>query len=331
MPEPRQGPLLDRRLWHRTAIQSFAFDERRARMYALQVMEGGIQLPDEEGPLSHGERLRRGDLCMNALSMTGEPLGHMYLRGFGHGGTMGVETRHPGRPALWTEWDASSSTGNGRGLARFRFRPGAVLEHHDGALDTFRPRPGSTKNQVALDPYARRLLLRYRRSGAYRFALYDLDRFRAGNFQALTDFVQPMPDGHLYHQGMAVYGNYAYQLTCSENGPSAEPLLTCVHLGTGRTVQRVRPAPASGAACSSRRDWPCSSIRAPGCAWASPAARRAYGSSPSTPPISGAARRCSGSASRAAEPPRVSTSRWPDTVVSCGEGPHGHGCTGFRP
>lgn len=246
MPEPRQGPLLDRRLWHRTAIQSFAFDERRARMYALQVMEGGIQLPDEEGPLSHGERLRRGDLCMNALSMTGEPLGHMYLRGFGHGGTMGVETRHPGRPALWTEWDASSSTGNGRGLARFRFRPGAVLEHHDGALDTFRPRPGSTKNQVALDPYARRLLLRYRRSGAYRFALYDLDRFRAGNFQALTDFVQPMPDGHLYHQGMAVYGNYAYQLTCSENGPSAEPLLTCVHLGTGRTVQRVRPAPASG-------------------------------------------------------------------------------------
>lgn len=246
MPEPRRSPLLDRRLRHGTAIQSFAFDERRARMYALQVMEGGIQLPGESGPLSHSERLWRGDLCMNALSMSGEPLGHMYLKGFGHGGTMGVEPRRHGRPALWTEWDANPSSGYGRGLARFRFRPGAVLEHQDSALETFRPRPGSTKNQVALDPYARRLLLRYRSAGGYRFALYDLARFRAGNFQALTDFVQPMPDGHLYHQGMAVYGTYAYQLTCSARGPSAEPLLTCVHLGTGRIVQRVRPEPVAG-------------------------------------------------------------------------------------
>ncbi|GAA2612857.1 hypothetical protein GCM10009863_28220 [Streptomyces axinellae] len=245
MPEPRRSPLLDRRLRHGTAIQSFAFDERRARMYALQVMEGGIQLPGEPGPLSHSERQWRGDLCMNALSMSGEPLGHMYLKGFGHGGTLGVEPRRHGRPALWTEGDANPSSGYGRGLARFRFRPGMVLEHHDRELETFRPRPGSTKNQVALDPYARRLLLRYRHAGAYRFALYDLARFRAGSFQALTDFVQPMPEGHLYHQGMAVYGTYAYQLTCSERGPSAEPLLTCVHLGTGRIVQRVRPEPAA--------------------------------------------------------------------------------------
>ncbi|MFD8766541.1 hypothetical protein [Streptomyces mirabilis] len=34
-------------LHHSTVLQSFAFDERRGHMYALQVMQGGVRLPGE--------------------------------------------------------------------------------------------------------------------------------------------------------------------------------------------------------------------------------------------------------------------------------------------
>lgn len=248
MSAPRLGLLSDQRLRHRTVMQSFAFDERAKRVYALQVVQGGERLPGESRAYSHQERVSRGDLCLNALSIQGDPLGHMYLRGFGHGGTVAAEERPGGGVTLWTEWDAHPTSGYGRGLARFRFSDGAVLDRDDSALTTHRPLPGSTKNQFALDTHGRRLLVRYRSEGAYRYALYDLDSFLDGRYQPLTDFEQPNPQEHDYFQGMALYGNYAYQLTSSDYGPSGADavLLTCVHLGTRRIVQQVRPAKAAG-------------------------------------------------------------------------------------
>ncbi|MBA0050840.1 teichoic acid biosynthesis protein C [Streptomyces sp. AJS327] len=244
----RRGLLTDQRLRHRTVLQSFAFDERARRVYALQVVQSGVRLPGEQRGYSHRERLVRGDLCLNALSIQGDPVGRMYLRGFGHGGAIGAQETPGEGLTLWTEWDAHPTSGYGTALARFRFRDGAVLERSDPGLHTYRALPGTTKNQLALDAYGRRLLLRYRRDGQYRFALYDLDRFLARDFHALTDFPQPNPQRHDYFQGMALYGNYAYQLTSSAYGPSGPDatLLTCVHLGSRRIVQQVCPARAAG-------------------------------------------------------------------------------------
>lgn len=199
------------RLRHSTVLQSFAVDERHGHLYALQVVAGGVRLPGEKAALSHTERARRGDLCLNRLTLGGADAGHMYLKGFGHGGSIGLE-ESAGAVTVWTEWDAHPSSGYGRGVCRFRFASGQVLDRGSHALGTYRPVPGSTSNFPALDVTHRQLLLRYKREGIPRFAVYGLNEFRNGWFAPLADFAQPGAGLGLPFQGMALYGDYVYQI-----------------------------------------------------------------------------------------------------------------------
>ncbi|MFD9142067.1 hypothetical protein ACFVY7_14915 [[Kitasatospora] papulosa] len=84
-----------------TGPQSIAFDEH-GRLYALQVMQGGVRLPDEERTMSGKARRLAGDMCVTAYNRAGSAARHMYLRGFGHGISMGVEPSGDG-PLLWVE------------------------------------------------------------------------------------------------------------------------------------------------------------------------------------------------------------------------------------
>ncbi|WP_406221896.1 teichoic acid biosynthesis protein C [Streptomyces decoyicus] len=243
-------PFLAGRLRHTTVLQSFAVAERQGHLYALQVVAGGVRLTGEETALPHTERVRNGDLCLNRLTLDGSSAGHMYLKGFGHGGSIGLEESANGA-TLWTEWDANPSSGYGRGVCRFRFTDGQVLERGSGELDTCHPVMGSTSNFPALDVTHRQLLLRYKRDGIPRFALYDLDRFRARWHLPLADFAQPGADLGLPFQGMALYGNYAYQLLGSAYGTGnpassgGNTRLYRIDLRTGRVVwqQLERTAP----------------------------------------------------------------------------------------
>ncbi|MFF1736212.1 teichoic acid biosynthesis protein C [Streptomyces sp. NPDC058247] len=240
--------ILGGRLHHTTVLQSFAFDERRGHIYALQVMQGGIRLAGEPRSYSHADRAARGDLCLNRLTMAGELTGHMYLKGFGHGGAIGVDDTTGGSAMLWTEWDAGRS-GLGRGICRFRFAERRVLDRGSRAVIPYRPVPGSTNNYAAVDPVRRRLLLRYRVAGVPRFALHDLDRFAARDFRPLADFPQPGAHVSLPFQGMALYGDHAYQLLgrgYGQGSPSARSsaLLYRIDLATGQVAQRVREVTA---------------------------------------------------------------------------------------
>ncbi|GAB7034449.1 teichoic acid biosynthesis protein C [Streptomyces sp. NPDC021749] len=238
------------RLRHTTVLQSFAFDEFRGHVYALQVVAGGVRLPGERAAVPHAVRVRRGDLCLNRLAPDGSPAGHMYLTGFGHGGSIGLEETVDG-VALWTEWDANPASGYGRGLCRFRFADGQVLSRTSPDLRTYRPLSGSTSNSPAVDPVYRRLLLRYKRRGIPRFALHDLDWFRAGVFRPLITFAQPGARLGLPFQGMALHGSSAYQLLGSAYGTGNPPAsggnarLYRIDLRTGRVVwqQIDRTAP----------------------------------------------------------------------------------------
>ncbi|MEV0277171.1 teichoic acid biosynthesis protein C [Streptomyces sp. NPDC050610] len=233
------------KLHHSTVLQSFGFDERRGHLYALQVMQGGVRLRGEPRAYSHAERQRRGDLCLNRLSARGRRLGKMYLTGFGHGGTIGVD---PGAGAaqLWTEWDAHPGSGYGRGIARIGYAEGSVLHTDRAAPATFRPKPGTTGNYPAIDLTTRRLLLRYLRKGKPRYALYDLDDFAARRFDPLADFAQPGTELRLPYQGMAVRGAYAYQLLGSAYGPKnprpsgGNTRLFCIDMRSGEVVQEER-------------------------------------------------------------------------------------------
>ncbi|MEU6393673.1 teichoic acid biosynthesis protein C [Streptomyces sp. NPDC046939] len=210
------------RLRHGTVMQSFAFDEAHHCLYALQVMQGGVRLPGEKRTYTHDERARNGDLCLNRLNYRGVLTGSMFLKGFGHGGAMGVE-RHGKGTRLWTEWDAHPASGYGRGVCAFQFVDGRVLTRHSGRLATYHPVPGSTSNSVTIDGGRRRLLLRYKTQGGPRFAVYDLARFVAREFRPLADF--PQPDAHLGlpFQGMALTGNTLYHLMGSGYGPHNPP------------------------------------------------------------------------------------------------------------
>ncbi|WP_336048712.1 phage baseplate protein [Streptomyces sp. CA2R101] len=243
-------PFLAGRLRHATVLQSFAIDERKGHLYALQVVAGGVRLPGEVRAPSHAQRVGNGDLCLNRLTLDGSPAGHMYLKGFGHGGSIGLEDAADG-VTLWTEWDANPASGYGRGVCRFRFTDGQVLARDSGGLGTCHPVPGSTSNAPAVDVTHRQLLLRYKRDGIPRFALYDLDRFRAGWFLPLADFAQPGAGLALPFQGMAVHGAYAYQLLGSAYGTGnpassgGNTRLYRIDLRSGRVVwqQRERTAP----------------------------------------------------------------------------------------
>ncbi|MFC9621230.1 teichoic acid biosynthesis protein C [Streptomyces sp. NPDC056930] len=240
------------RLRHSTVLQSFAFDERHGHMYALQVMGGGVRLPGEPRAYTHAERAARGDMCLNRLTMGGALTGDMYLLGFGHGSALGVEDTARRAGALWTEWDAQPASGYGRGICRFTFTAGRVLTRAGHRIATHRPLPGSTNNQVTLDPAHDRLLLRYKVGGVPRYGVYGLKQFAAGDFRPVTGFAQPGAELGLPFQGMALYGPYAYQVLghgySADNpaGSAGDVRLFRIDVRTGRVVQRVLDHTARG-------------------------------------------------------------------------------------
>ncbi|GGT00207.1 hypothetical protein ACFFV7_31650 [Nonomuraea spiralis] len=238
------------RLLHSTVLQSFAFDERNGHLYALQLMQGGVRLDAERGARTHAQRARRGDLCLNRLTLDGVLTGTMYLLGFGHGGALGVQRTTGGDTVVWTEWDASPASGYGRGICRFPFVDGAVLTSATRGLTVYRPLPGSTSNAPTVDPGTGRLLLRYKLAGTPRFRLLDTGRLAAGDLRPLADLPQPGAGLGLPFQGMALRGDHAYQLLGSAYGP-ANPRssrgnirLYRLHLPSGKVEQHFLDATA---------------------------------------------------------------------------------------
>jgi receptor-binding protein len=240
----------DKKLHHTTVMQSFAFDERRRGIYALQVISGGVRLPGEPRAYTHAERTFAGDMCLNRLSWDGAVLGRMYLKGFGHGTAMAVEEVAGGGVRLWTECDVNPESGFGRAIGRFPYAEGTVLHSSDPRVTTYYALPGTTNNAAAIDFRARRLLLRYGLDGSRRYALYDLDAFAAGRFDPLIDFAQPGADLGLPYQGMTLHDGYAYQMLGSTYDPDS-PLpgtgdirLYSMDLRTGEVVQEL-PSPTA--------------------------------------------------------------------------------------
>ncbi|RVX45729.1 hypothetical protein EDD27_8543 [Nonomuraea polychroma] len=224
------SPLIWKKaLYDETVLQSFAFDNVNGHIYAVQLKNGAGSAA-------------AGDLCLTKLSLTGTVLGHMYLRGFGHGVQIGVEPA--GTSAyLWTETDAvRDSTGNawGRRLARFKFVNGRTLTPSSSGLTKYAPISGATSTTCAIDPSTNRLIMRYRNSGAPRYAVYSLAELKAGAPRKLHDVAQPSGLG--VFQGYTAYGNYLYLLDgtaySGSNPAPGNAHLTCVDLRTGAKVQR---------------------------------------------------------------------------------------------
>ncbi|KOG36428.1 phage baseplate protein [Streptomyces resistomycificus] len=213
-----------------TVLQSFAFDEVHRHLYVLQVRRGGVDA---------------GNLCLNKLDYDGDSLGHMYLHGFGHGVSMGVQHAADGTVWIWTE--ADSRGGYGQGVTRFRFADGAVRTRDDVRIR--KPIPGSINNQPSVCTASGRIAVRYRTDGRPRYRVWDLDAFTARDYaDPVADIPQSgaHPDPAIPFQGYALHGDHLYQLAGTAYGasnPRAERgniYLSCLDIRTGELVQRRR-------------------------------------------------------------------------------------------
>ncbi|WP_439946382.1 phage baseplate protein [Streptomyces sp. BBFR109] len=209
-----------------TIIQSFGYDNANRHIYLVQVTQGGLKLAGESAPVSSANRNLHGDLTVTKWDMSGNVLGYMYLRGFGHGMSIGVEPVG-GSAYLWTEVDAvalSDGTSRGRRLARFPFVNGRVLDSTSADLTTYTPVPGSTVNTASVDPVYGRLVVRFQDTdGIKKYQVHDLDLARLGIWsEPLAAIDEPditaVPGwplttyGHPFLQGYVVVGRYLYML-----------------------------------------------------------------------------------------------------------------------
>jgi hypothetical protein len=229
----------DRWLWQKatlrepTMLQSFAFDEKNKHLYVLQVT-------------AHGHAA--GDLCLNKLDYQGNRLGHMYLKGFGHGVSMGIQhDAEDGGTWIWTEADARR--GYGRGVTRFHFSHGAV--HTTADVNVRHPVADSVNNQPSVCTASQRIAVRYRdAANRPRYRVWDLDAFVARDYDnPLADFAQTgaHPDPDIPFQGYALHRDCVYQLAGTAYHPKTNPPakrgnthVSCIDIRTGELLQRER-------------------------------------------------------------------------------------------
>jgi hypothetical protein len=216
-----------------TVLQSFAFDEQTEHLYVLQVTATG-----------HAA----GDLCLNKLDYQGNRLGAMYLKGFGHGVSMGIQhDAKDGSTWIWTEADAEN--GFGQGVTRFHFKDGAV---HTGAdVKIRKPVPDSTNNQPSVCMASRRIAVRYRdKANKPRYRIWDLDAFTARDYDSpIADVAQvgAHPDAKIPFQGYALHRDTVYQLAGTAYNTTTNPFAkrgnayaSSIDITTGKLLQQQR-------------------------------------------------------------------------------------------
>jgi hypothetical protein len=215
-------------LYNVSVMQSFGFDNINGAIYTVQV--------------TYGSPGTSGDLTVTKLSLTGSILGHMFLKGFGHGVSIGVEPSGSS-VYLWTETDGVSDGTNSWGskICRFLFSNGATLYNTDGSLTKYTV-PGTNNSYTCnIDNYHGNLIVRYRDSNNNpRFDVFNLASFKSGGRTAIASVYQPSSLG--VFQGYCAYGSYLYLLdgtAYSATNPSpGNTYLTTVDLNTGTEVER---------------------------------------------------------------------------------------------
>ncbi|MEV6583619.1 hypothetical protein AB0M92_36370 [Streptomyces sp. NPDC051582] len=243
-----------------TTLQSIAFDSVNGHLYTLQVA-GASSLAYQRGgkevartlQISGPQHDAAGDLCLSRHDIAnGEVLDYMYLLGFGHGVSLGIEPAKEGTPAyVWTEAGADTQ-GYGREIARFPFAAGGVLwTSHPLVQRLAPPEPGAVQISPSVDATYGSLVLRYAAGGSFWFAAHDLAAARAAAVEGkdlpatpLAKVRQPLvhqagADGKdtakpATFQGFTAHGQYVYMLdgtprTGSASAPLAGEDLYAVH------------------------------------------------------------------------------------------------------
>jgi len=206
---PSTALIRDKAITDGTVMQSFAFDNTNKRIYFAQLTEGG----------------GNGDITITKTDLAGNPIGpgHVYLNGFGHGTQIAVQPSGGGA-YVWVE-AAAATSGYGTKLARFYFNnysTGQTLSSSTSGVEIFDPWPDATSKSIAIDPYWKRVSIRYKLNDTVWYTLYNLSEF------AVHDYSNPLCDiavaDYQTFQGHTTYGSYLYILTgTSYDDPYGDP------------------------------------------------------------------------------------------------------------
>lgn len=232
-----------------TTLQGIAFDSVNGHLYTLQIagasqvayLKSGSQaaITPSIGATQHDTS---GDLCLTRHDLNGNVLGHMYLLGFGHGVSLGIEPATASAPAcVWTEAGAARN-GYGQEIVRFPFVDKTVLwTSHPAVQRLASPDPAATSMTPYVDAARGILLLRYALGSNHWFAAYDLAAARTAAADGsplpapLARIQQPfLPEADANgaptttaatFQGFASHGRYVYMLDGeSRTGDPSLPL-----------------------------------------------------------------------------------------------------------
>ena len=209
-----------------TTMQSFAFDNTNGLIYTAQVaghcdLTYASATKTATASLGGDDNATAGDMCVTQLSLTGTIKASMYLLGFGHGVSIGVQPTSSGT-YIWTECDASDS-GYGTCLARFAFSDGALLWPTHPSVQRLYPVADAVGITPSIDMANGILLTRHRLpDGTPYLTAYDLTAAAGGDFSGpLASLRQPVfttSDGtEATFQGYCSYGQYAYLLDGDAN------------------------------------------------------------------------------------------------------------------
>ncbi len=183
-------------------MQSFAYDTTNKVWIFAQVM-GSTHFNK-----SAAQHALDGDITLTKVSATGQILGAMYLNGFGHGVSIGVE---PVGSAtyVWTESNAHLSSGStnafGTRVARFAWVNGGVLTPTSSSVATYAVHPGSTSVLPIVDASKNRITIQYNNAseGGFHWSIHALDKFKSRNFTPLVTVARPSELNGITYQGAA--------------------------------------------------------------------------------------------------------------------------------
>lgn len=246
------GKLLHRRpLKNGTVMQSFGIDPVSGDIFVLQIMEGGIRLAGEAAAVDYDTRKAAGDLCLTRLTEDGRMAGFMYLRGFGHGVSLGVENR-AGTIWLWTETAStpnSKNEGYGTAVTSFTYADGDVVTYGTTRHTTpYTPDPAARFITPTIDRGTGELVIRFSLNGTH-WERYDLAKAAAGVWEPVQRLTPALPSA--VFQGYASHSGILYTLQGEAYSPTTNPLpgntyLTAFEWATGALLDRQFSTAAPG-------------------------------------------------------------------------------------
>jgi hypothetical protein len=256
-------PQTSTQLWgskalsYRSGWQGFGFDTVRGRIYYAQPSPLGTSGSVTDAKIAGNFRISY--LNLNGSKNDGD---YMEFYGFGHAGSIGIETTSSGT-YIWVETEAElrGTYRYGKRICVIKWKDNATGPYTYAKIGTsalpeshsYVLKPGSHENSVNIDPVTQRLMLRFYWDGGQQngtgpvfkegpyYSVYNLADVRAKGAAAvpLYDFMREsiiltQSDGTKYgpHQGFASYGDYGYILTggkyetCTISG-SSDTHLTC--------------------------------------------------------------------------------------------------------